>query len=603
MNHEHDNMDLERGNVNSERDYQRWINQVFGRHQDWTPDCPPLLALVERRLSVEQQQHAAACKYCLRMQEIQQRVAAERLGWLRGFLEALQRVPRRFATELRRMSQSAFPIKAPTGEPSSAPVANGVVGKTPTPPPQVARVVPSHEPRRKVLVPALGLGGAFAVGIICGTHFPRVTPATQIVLQQDRSRSQISIQIQAELAPVDANVTFGLGATPSSLARKLAQQVPPAASAYDRAVRDIAEGQPETAIRRLNKEKVKAEADLVEIARATAQAEYYAGHWSDAVRSYQQALALRPEDPALMNEAAVVIAYAGDYPEAERLFRRALHLYSKSAGGSTREDALATVRNNLAYLYYDWGRSGEAEALYEQVRAVRERRDPDGLPLAETYRNLGLLYRDLGRQQEAEAFLNKEKEILERSSLPEEKKKVELARNLANLALVYRSQKRYTEAEKLYLQALPGLSVGGDSIAWAHNGLGIACLETGRYAKAEEYFNRAEAEFKEAVGTEDHPYVAWVLTNKAHLLYRQQRYEEAESLLRRVITIWTAKLGPTHPDVIQSLRNYATLLRKMHRDEDAEKQEGLARSLAARSEKSGKRRPVYNVEGSNTWEQ
>ncbi len=57
---------------------------------------------------------------------------------------------------------------------------------------------------------------------------------------------------------------------------------------------------------------------------------------------------------------------------------------------------------------------------------------------------------------------------------------------------------------------------------------------------------------------------------------------EAEPLYKRSLAIWEKALGPDHPNVATSLENYVDLLRKMGRDEEAEKLEARAQAIRAK---------------------
>jgi tetratricopeptide (TPR) repeat protein len=58
---------------------------------------------------------------------------------------------------------------------------------------------------------------------------------------------------------------------------------------------------------------------------------------------------------------------------------------------------------------------------------------------------------------------------------------------------------------------------------------------------------------------ENHPNVATSLNNLAGLYKSQGKYNEAESLYRRSLSIWEKQLGENHPLVATSLNNLAEL--------------------------------------------
>ncbi|CAM9843341.1 unnamed protein product, partial [Ectocarpus sp. 13 AM-2016] len=80
----------------------------------------------------------------------------------------------------------------------------------------------------------------------------------------------------------------------------------------------------------------------------------------------------------------------------------------------------------------------------------------------------------------------------------------------------------------------------------------------GKYSEAEPLYERSLAIRQKALGF-DHPDVAQSLNNYAELLRAQGKYDEAEPLYERSLAIREKALGPEHPDVAQSLNNRARL--------------------------------------------
>ncbi len=76
--------------------------------------------------------------------------------------------------------------------------------------------------------------------------------------------------------------------------------------------------------------------------------------------------------------------------------------------------------------------------------------------------------------------------------------------------------------------------------------------------------------------------VAATLHNLSALLYRQGKYAEAEPLVKRSVAIGEKTLGPEHPTVAAGLENYADLLRKMRRRNEAAKVAARAKAIRAK---------------------
>jgi tetratricopeptide (TPR) repeat protein len=103
-----------------------------------------------------------------------------------------------------------------------------------------------------------------------------------------------------------------------------------------------------------------------------------------------------------------------------------------------------------------------------------------------------------------------------------------VATSLNNLAHLYESQGRYTEAEPLYLEAL---------------------------------------DLRKRLLGDNHPDVATSLNNLAALYCYQGRYTEAEPLYLEAIKIATQVLGKNHPHTQTIMENYKTMLSQLRQAE------------------------------------
>jgi len=71
----------------------------------------------------------------------------------------------------------------------------------------------------------------------------------------------------------------------------------------------------------------------------------------------------------------------------------------------------------------------------------------------------------------------------------------------------------------------------------------------------------------------DFPEAARLMNRAGYYLLERAQYAEAEPLLQRALAIREKALGPEHPDTVTVLKNYAALLRKMGREDEADKLE------------------------------
>jgi tetratricopeptide (TPR) repeat protein len=190
--------------------------------------------------------------------------------------------------------------------------------------------------------------------------------------------------------------------------------------------------------------------------------------------------------------------------------------------------------------------------------------------LGSSLNQLALLYKSQGRYDEAEPLYLQALELSKRllgDNHPD------VATSLNNLAYLYESQGRYDEAEPLYLQALElDKRLWGDNhpyVATSLNNLAGLYYSQGRYDQAEPLYLQALELCKRLLG-DNHPDVATSLNNLALLYYYQGRYDQAESLYLQALELRKRLLGDNHPDVAQSINELALLYYSQGRYDQAE---------------------------------
>jgi len=143
-------------------------------------------------------------------------------------------------------------------------------------------------------------------------------------------------------------------------------------------------------------------------------------------------------------------------------------------------------------------------------------------------------------------------------------------------------QRQYARALESFSAALKEAESFGPNdsrLATSLNNLALVYDEQGKYAEAEPLYKRALAILEKAFGP-NHSSVATSLNNLAALYCSQGKYAEAEPLYKRSLQIREG-LDPNGPDVAQSLANYAVLLRKTKRVEQAKQMELRAKRIRA----------------------
>jgi predicted CXXCH cytochrome family protein len=220
------------------------------------------------------------------------------------------------------------------------------------------------------------------------------------------------------------------------------------------------------------------------------------GKTEDAVRSFNEALKLRPDDRAALHELATVLQSSGQMDRAVEVLKRGADRFPQDDG----------FLANLASTYFQQGRQAEAQDAATRALEVNPER-PDAHDLN------GLLAVARGDREAGE------KEFLEairlRPNLPEPHN------NLANLLV---GEKRFGEAEANFKRAIELKPGYGD----AHHGLGLLMILTGKNADAER-------ELREGVRLS--PGDAGTHADLADLLSAEGRFADAAGEYRRALAV------------------------------------------------------------------
>ncbi len=260
------------------------------------------------------------------------------------------------------------------------------------------------------------------------------------------------------------------------------------------------------------------------------------------------------------------LSRAGKYAEAIPLAQAMVADLEKGPPNADFAGAL----NNLAQLYADQGRDGEAEPLYKRALAILERTSgPDSAMMAPELNNLAALYERQERYAEAEPLFKRALSLREKASGAAHP---DVGQSLNNLATLYEKRDRHADSEPLFKRALAiyEKAAGPEhpAVATLLNNLGQVEKSEGRYADAEPSIKRSLAIREKVLGT-DHPDVARSLNNLADLYEREGRASDAEPLFKRALAIREHALGPDHPDTAMSLNNLASFLQGQGRTGDA----------------------------------
>ncbi len=330
----------------------------------------------------------------------------------------------------------------------------------------------------------------------------------------------------------------------------------------------------------------------VDVARATRAVEsaafflgislYEEGKYKKASDSYLEALKVAPDDPVIMNNAAVTFQQLAEYVRAEAFYRQLL------STNSIDELTHAIVLNNLGSLMEEEGRYDQAQKLFDDAVAAFIRA-PGALPaaLATAYANQGSLSVLMGRFANAQEPEQKAIIIDEGLFGPDNPA---VARDLNNLAELDAIRLKFAEAEKKYRSAIAidekAFNPDHPILIIPHVNLGELLAWTGRLKEAQDEVERA-LKIAQISFEPDHPAVNLCTAKIANLfrdrgmysaafvlyasvLQADERYPELKHRLAVDLNGQSILLiaGQAYPQAVVNLRRALTLNEQMFGPDD-----------------------------------
>lgn len=305
-----------------------------------------------------------------------------------------------------------------------------------------------------------------------------------------------------------------------------------------------------------------AQKDVANAAFFLGESLYGQGKYRESAVAYQRCLQIRPDDAAVLNNAALSLKDAGDYAGAEPLCRRAMAIDEATLGPD--HPVVADDLINCASLLEAKGDYFGAESLYWRALSIIEKTfGPDDPNVAPFLHNLASLFSAERHYMAAEELYRRALAINEKALGPDHPR---VAADLGSLGLVLYATGDYAAAEPLMRRslAIDEKALGPDhpEVARALDNLSGLLKAEGNYASAEALVRRALAIEEKTLGP-DHPDVAITLTNLGGLLYEEGDYAAAEPLVQRALSIDEKALGPDHPTTQQIKSHLNELLEKM----------------------------------------
>ena len=225
------------------------------------------------------------------------------------------------------------------------------------------------------------------------------------------------------------------------------------------------------------------------------------------------------------------------------------------------------LKDKLANIYYKTANFSEAERLIKEL--LKDARQKNDGETAKQLNQLALVYRSQGKYDEA-TELYKEALLIDEKTIGKEHP--DYATNLNNLANVYHSQGKYDEAIELYKEALliDEKTIGKEHPGHATrlNNLANVYHSQGKYDEAIELFQKALLIIEKTVGKKQPNYASGL--NNLALAYKSQgRYDEAIELYKEALLIDEKTIGKEHPDYAIDLNNLANVYYSQGKYENA----------------------------------
>ncbi|XP_077772509.1 nephrocystin-3 [Podarcis muralis] len=265
-----------------------------------------------------------------------------------------------------------------------------------------------------------------------------------------------------------------------------------------------------------------------------------------------------------------------------------LKLYEQSCEGEESMISLADLYETLGRFLKDLGLLSQAIAPLQRSLEIRETAlDPDHPRVAQSLHQLAGVYVQWKKFGNAEQLYKQALEISENAYGTEH---LRVARELDALAMLYQKQNKYEQAEHLRKKSLKiqqkavrrkgslygfallrqralqleELTLGKDTSDNARtlNELGVLYYLQNNLETAELFLKRS-LEMRERVLGPDHPDCAQSLNNLAALSNEKKNYDKAEELYERALNIRKRALAPDHPSLAYTVKHLAVLYKKM----------------------------------------
>ncbi|MBI4383763.1 MAG: tetratricopeptide repeat protein [Nitrospinae bacterium] len=270
----------------------------------------------------------------------------------------------------------------------------------------------------------------------------------------------------------------------------------------------------------------------------------------NALKYYETAARLDPENTNYLNQTGFVLYALGQYDRAIEYFERALESDLKTFG--PEHPSVANRWNNLGEVWRNKGQYDKAiEYLEKALASYLKTLGPEHPQVAISWNNIGEAWRGKGQYDKAIGYFEKAVESDLKTFGPEHPT---VAKDWNNLGVGWHSKEDYGKAieylEKALASDLKTLGEDHPNVANRWNNLGGVWHSQGDYSKAIGYFEKALASGLKTFG-EDHPYIANRWINLGGAWHSKGDYDRAIEYLEKARAVFQKANLPHYLNIVE----------------------------------------------------
>jgi nephrocystin-3 len=285
----------------------------------------------------------------------------------------------------------------------------------------------------------------------------------------------------------------------------------------------------------------------------------------------------------LIRDYGIFLEEVAEYEAAERVLLQGV------AFGKLQNIDDGTMGGRLGYVYRMMGRYASSVEWLQQsltlARASKGERDREVLWMMN---NLAIAYRHQGEYKQAEPLYMRT--LQARKMLFGEHP--DTAESLNSLGCLLQDQGRINEALEMFREGkrirVNWFGEKHVDVALSYGNIGGALGELNNFQEARQCYETSLNIYREIVG-EQHPFALGARNSVAGLLQECGQFEEAEAMARSLVRDAVITLGGNHPDVALYLHDLGVLLQRKRLFDEAESL--YHRALDIRRVKLGEKHP------------